>query len=237
MKKLLLIFILAFVLIGCIFQSQLEYEHPLAYEITPFACESQPDSITCGPTSAAMVLSWYGYPHTCQTVQGYTKTKWFEYDGEEIGMTVPEYIVGAMERLGVETKLRHGKLSQLKHFVSQNKPVIVLVRSGEFYLHYCVVIGFDENYITIADPSGGQRRVLPVKHFLGAWQFSTDLEGTAVGYICPVCNGEGSYEWFNFNVSCDLCGGNKRLDPLKTLLKEAGVQPCTMIVPQRSKNE
>lgn len=229
MKKLLLIFLLSGVLSGSIYQFFLEYPHPPSYEINPFPCEAQPDSITCGPTSAAMVLSWYGYPNHCFDVQVYTKTKWFSYEGQEVGLTIPGYLVSGMGRLGVPVQLRNGNLQQLKHYVSQRKPVIVLVRSGELYLHYCVVIGFDEKYIIIADPSGGQRRVLEESKFMGAWGLTHDLDGEEMGYLCPLCGGRGSYTWLG--VSCDLCGGDKRLDAFRSLLKEVGVQSYTMLVP------
>lgn len=233
MKKYLLAFLAAAFITACIYQTFSDISHPDVYENTAFAYEQQPDSITCGPTSAAMLLTWYGQPHTCRTVEPHTMTRWFRYDGQDIGMTPPDYIASALTRFGVPAKLRRGSYDNLQHYVAHRRPVIALVRSGDMTWHYLVVIGYDRDYVYTADPSQGGRRAIPVANFLSAWRFQTDLRGNPAGLTCPVCGGEGRYGWLG--VSCDLCGGAKRIDPLKALLKEADVHPLTMIVPEQGK--
>jgi predicted double-glycine peptidase len=61
--------------------------------------------------------------------------------------------------------------------ISENRPSIVLVRSGEYTWHYVVAIGYDEEGITVADPGWGMRRTLKNEHFHGTWSFATDMSG------------------------------------------------------------
>jgi hypothetical protein len=210
------------------------YNYPPQYEIEGFRFVEQPDHITCGPTSALMLLRRYGKEVELAEVQSQTKTKWLTYKGEPIGLTSPDYISRAVSYFGVSAHLRHGDLSQLKYLVSQRKPVIVLLRSGKLTWHYVVVIGYTHETIITADPSGGYRDELPVKHFLGAWTFLTDMEGTGVVGDCPACRGTGHWLWFDFGPFsiCEVCGGaGKQPDYAGAVVRTAEVYPYTMIIP------
>lgn len=209
-------------------------DHPPAHDISPFPLIAQPDEITCGPTSATMVLAKYGIDRTVSEVEVKTKTKWFRYKGRDIGMTAPEYVATALTQLGVPSSLKGGGLDELKHYVGLGRPVIVLVRSGEYLWHYFVVVGYDEQDVVIADPAGGRRYNMRADSFLGAWAFDFDLDGNPMGGKCAVCGGTG--QWLRLHLGplslCEACDGTGRKpDYIRTLLLAAEIRPMTMIVP------
>ena len=135
--------------------NSLTYPHPSFYQIEDFNYLLQPDGITCGPTSAAMVLNRYGKDVSIDEVKAETKTQWFKRQDEAIGMTSPEYIPIAMKHFGLPASLKRGYINRLKCYVSQGKPCVVLLRSGEILWHYVVVVGYDENSVFVADPGSG----------------------------------------------------------------------------------
>lgn len=155
----------------------LHFSHPPSHEIEGFKYLVQPDGITCGPTSATMLLNRYGRNVTVQQVKHKTKTQWFTHEGKAIGMTSPEYIPIALNHFGVPAKMRRGYLNRLKHYVSQDRPCIVLLRSGNQYWHYVVVIGYDQNSVLVADPGSGHREQINNEAFVGSWSFNTDMRG------------------------------------------------------------
>lgn len=138
---------------------------------------AQPDHITCGPTSATMVLQNYSKNITLNQVKAISKTVWFQYKNEDVGMTTPDFLTMAMEKFGVPSKMTQGNIHLLKYSVSHNKPCIVLVRSGETTWHYFVVIGYNKTTLKIADPAGGQIYTMPQETFLNCWKWTTDTDG------------------------------------------------------------
>lgn len=162
------------------FHGRAERTHPEAHNIHFDTVLAQPDDITCGPTSAAMVLHHYGNKGvSVEEVKAETCTVWFKYGGKDIGMTSPDYIARALRKLGVPSSMKCGNIDTLKHHVAQDRPCIVLVRSGETTWHYFVVYGFTEGKLQIADPSGGQLYEMTSETFLGCWSWATDTEGIA----------------------------------------------------------
>jgi len=95
-------------------------------------------------------------------------------------MTAPDYIPVILKEYGVSAKLRYGRLGKVKHYVSQDRPVIVLLRSGYQTWHYVVVIGYDAEKIIVADPGYGQIEEMPNDHFFMAWDFSGDMDGEKI---------------------------------------------------------
>lgn len=235
MKKYLKYILAAVVLAGMIVPWLFEnYDHPVAHEVNNIEYIEQPDDITCGPTSALMVLKRYGKNVTLDQVKAEAKTQWFTYQGKPIGMTSPDYLARSMTKLGVPSRMRPGTTAKVKHFVSKNRPVIVLVRSSNLTWHYVVVIGYDEHKIVVADPSRGARREMPIQDFESCWAFTTDMDGVPVTNPCGVCAGSGKV--FTLDLGpvflCDVCGGSGRQpDYVGSLLRTADVYPNTMIVP------
>jgi hypothetical protein len=231
--------LLILVAITCLFLYRLWdcYEYPESYEIGGFEYIAQPDGITCGPTSALMVLKRYGHNPTLDEVKSHTKTKWFSYNGKDIGMTSPDYVAIALRHYGVHAKLKRGDMTMLKHYISSDKPCIVLLRSSSVTWHYVVVIGYDDSKIVLADPGGGVRWEIPVDHFKMAWSFTGDMEGNLTTLACPICKGSGKWNSFDLGLLsiCDICGGSGRQpDYLTGILKLADVYSYTIIVPSES---
>lgn len=184
-----------------------ERTHPDEYVINFNSPLKQPDDITCGPTSAAMILNHYGKRVSPDEVKKFSQTVWFTQKGKDIGMTSPDYLPVAMVEFGLSTTMRYGNLDVLKHYIAQNKPCIVLVRSGEKLWHYIVVYGFTPEKLKIADPGRGNLYEMNEKTFIGCWSWETDMRGTCYGntYLC-------------------------------TLLKAMEVYPYTFICPDQSPN-
>jgi len=222
------------------------HEYPSSCELD-FVFIEQPDQITCGPTSATMLLKSYGIDASLEDVKNKTKTEWFKYDGNSIGMTSPEYIPIALKSYGLSARKTRGSLRKVKSLVSQGKPVIVLLRSGLKTWHYVAVIGYDrmptpdpDEYIelvVVADPGYGARRQMTAEVFMGSWDFSTNMKGKSMEQKCGVCKGTGKWTESNFGPlsSCEMCSGTGvGTDVLVELLRAAEVYPQTMIVPSRS---
>lgn len=153
-------------------------EFPKNYTTTNFPLIKQPDQITCGPTSALMLLKYYGQDnYQLNDVKIQSKTHWFNYNGNPIGMTAPDVLTSALNRLGLSCKMIQGNMSKLKYFVSQNRLPIVLLRSGEYTWHYVVVIGYNQEIISIADPGWGKISKLKEDYFEKSWEFTSHMDG------------------------------------------------------------
>jgi ABC-type bacteriocin/lantibiotic exporter with double-glycine peptidase domain len=160
------------------YKSDIFSDGPKKHLVEKFPLIEQPDQITCGPTSALMLLKYYGNDKvTLDQVKSHSKTHWFDYGGDPIGMTAPDVLASALNKLGLPCKMMEGDIPLLKKFISEDRPPIVLVRSGEYTWHYVVAIGYDEEGITVADPGWGMRRTLKNEHFHGTWSFATDMSG------------------------------------------------------------
>jgi hypothetical protein len=211
-------------------------DHPPAHEVAGFEYVTQPDQITCGPTSTLMVLRRYGKTATLAAVEAETKTKWVDYRGTPVGMTSPEYVAAALRHFGVPATLRRGSLDALQHAVSCDRPCVALLRSGPRTWHYVVVTGYTPATIVTADPGDGQRHELPVADFLGAWRFTTDMGGVPQTVPCRACGGTGA--WLGLDIGplakCEVCAGSGRTpDYLAAALRLAEVCPETYIAPAR----
>jgi len=213
------------------FQSFNETPSPSTHNIHEFEkyILTQPDHITCGPTSVTMLLRYYSKNVTLDEVKKETFTEWFRFkDGTNFGMTAPDALRVALHKFGVESRVCRGNISQIKKFISEGKPVIVLVRSSNTTWHYFVVFGYDEKDIRIGDPNLGLSRHMPIPTFLNCWKFSHDMIGNKCNFECPVCDGSGKY----FNIlQCDLCSGKGVIDPMVLALRAADIHSYTMIVP------
>jgi ABC-type bacteriocin/lantibiotic exporter with double-glycine peptidase domain len=137
----------------------------------------QPDDITCGPTSAVMLMRFYGINSSISDVKKKTRTVWYSYDGKDIGMTAPEMIRISLISYGLNAKLNTGNMRDLKNKVSLGKPCIVLVRSWEWGWHYVVVFGYGDGVIYFANPSDGEVDALSYNEFFRAWDWGGDLQG------------------------------------------------------------
>lgn len=177
LKHLLPITAIVVILVLLVIRSFEDDSHPESYTIPDFPLIAQPDNITCGPTCVSMVLKKYGIDATIREISDVAHTEIFEWKGEPIGGTAPEYLKIALDQWGVPCTYRACSLDMLKHYVSQDRPCIALVRSWELGWHFVVVVGYDSEYIEIADPGNGQRYKLTESVFMGCWKFETDMSG------------------------------------------------------------
>lgn len=160
------------------YKSDVFLNGPKTHTVENFPLVEQPDQITCGPTSALMLLKHYGNDTvTLDQVKSHSKTHWFDYGGDPIGMTAPDVLASALNKLGLPCEMMKGSVVHLKEMISKNRPPIVLVRSGEYTWHYVVAMGYNEESIIVADPGWGMRRTLKNEHFYGTWSFTTDMSG------------------------------------------------------------
>ena len=173
-------FLFSLFIMSLILKATTDYSHPESYSVKNFPLLEQPDQITCGPTSCAMLIGHYGYEATVQSVSKETKTKWISYKGEDIGMTSPDYVRIALEKFNIRSKVKTGTLDQLKYYVSQNRLPIVLLRSGEKIWHYVVAIGYNDKEIFLADPAWGEVRKIKNESFLKSWGFAGDMRGNTL---------------------------------------------------------
>lgn len=148
-----------------------------------------------------MILQTYGKNINIDQIKQTAGTVWFQYQGQEVGMTTPDYLELALNEY-LPSKLQPGTIDLLKYEISNNKPCIVLVRSGQLTWHYFVVIGYDVNSFQIINPSDGELKIIAKDIFLNCWSWKTDT----CGRTCP--------------QSC-----------LLNLLKFARIYPYTIICP------
>ena len=149
--------------------------------ISKFPLIKQLDQISCGPVAVTMLLNFYGEEVKVSKVKSKTKTKWFSYKGEEVGMTSPDYIAEALSHYGVYSVVRKSDLDHVKLYVSENRPPICLIRSSKTTWHYVVVVGYnDEETIFLADPVEGKIIMMSQYDFVEAWSFNRDMFGRKI---------------------------------------------------------
>lgn len=69
------------------------------------------------------------------------------------GYVYPKGILKILSEYGLSVKYRRGNLNALKNDLNEGNPIIIMIRTGigENYLHYVPVVGYDEQYIFIAE--------------------------------------------------------------------------------------
>lgn len=189
-----------------------------------FPILKQPDGISCGPTSATMILRYLGHDVEIEEVKKKSKTTWYSSGDTKIGMTAPDVLARAIRSYKVPAMLKTGNLDEIKCRIDENRPVIVLLRSGQTTWHYVVVIKYTEENITVADPAG-YTHSMDEQVFLDAWKFTKDMDGKDVTEACPVCGGDGEVGW----MKCEACNEG-RIDLILMAFILTEIQSCTMII-------
>ncbi|MFB0507843.1 MAG: cysteine peptidase family C39 domain-containing protein [Thermodesulfobacteriota bacterium] len=129
----------------------------------------------CGAKALQTVMEYYGVEMREDELLKELKT-------DRHGTSV-DNMVSVAEKKGFEIYAATGvSLEQLKHFVDQGYPVIVLVQAwAERYMiledwkadyddgHYVVVIGYSGNIVVFEDPSSFRRTWLTEEEFLARW--------------------------------------------------------------------
>ena len=143
---------------------------------------TQPDDITCGPTSTAMILRFYGKNVEVNEIKKITKTVWYSKGDKDFGMTAPELIRICLKKYNLNAKIKTGNIKKLKCVVGSGKPCIVLIRSGEWNWHYVIVIGYDKEMIYYANPTDAEIDALSVDEFDRAWNWTSDIRGRSCSW-------------------------------------------------------
>lgn len=97
-------------------------------------------------------------------------------DGTVAALFLPKNLKTA----GYKSSLLFGNISDLKYHVSRGVPVIALIRLNNYqpYLHYVPVVGYDNEYIYIADSlsymvnsdNESYNRKVPIEEFKELWK-------------------------------------------------------------------
>lgn len=101
----------------------------------------------CSAFSAAYILRHYGVRENGNSLYEVIPNKMSD------GYVYPKGILNLLPRYGFKTKYCAGSIAALKNEVSKGNPVIVMirVRTDKNWLHYVPVVGYDEDYIFIAE--------------------------------------------------------------------------------------
>lgn len=134
-----------------------------------------------GKCECAGFSSAYVYRHLGLEAKGMDTYREMPCKGPK-GYVYCKGIVRLAKRHGFKARLRCGNLNALKNAVAKGNPVIVMLRSklGSTGLHYVPVVGYDEEYIYLADSVSGNRneknphynRKLVVRDFHKLWNIS-----------------------------------------------------------------
>lgn len=206
-------------------------EQPKNHIIADFTHYSkQPDGITCGPACVDMVLRYFDILVPFSSIELNVLTT-ATFRGNTIGFSTPKGVAYGLCQNGVSCKITRGNVYYLKSLVCSGIPPIVLLRSDSDMWHWVVVIGYDREFIIIADPFTGKMEKIKISAFESSWAFSGNMDGGKVGKICPWCGGSG----VKFYLLCDLCFGYGRIDPYNYAIKSAGINSYTIIVPTYAK--
>ena len=141
------------------------------YTLPGFSVFAQPDEISCGPTSASMLLNYYGINAGIGPLKTKAGTTWWDSGGMKVGLTHPANLRDAIVKSGLNVNwYGQGNVATLVNFINAGRPVIVLVRAGRATWHYAVVVGFqnDGQKLLLADPAGGQLWWIQRGNFEGA---------------------------------------------------------------------
>lgn len=99
-----------------------------------------------------------------------------------LGFTPANSNADVLERHGYQAKACHGSIDTLKQRLAGGKPIIVFIRiPGD--THYAVAVGYDEQYIYLADSlaenanasDARYNRVLTIEDFGAVWKTGTLL--------------------------------------------------------------
>lgn len=116
----------------------------------------------CGPTCLRMIFKFHGIEKTEEELAELTKAS--RTDG-----TSPDEIVRVAREFGFQAEYKtRSSIEELRLLIEQGVPPIVDWFSEENG-HYSIVIGIDDEYVTMAEPLTGSTRTLTIKNFLIKW--------------------------------------------------------------------
>lgn len=133
---------------------------------------------SCLPACIRMLLEFYGIAMDEKVLRKSFKTT------TEGGTSWPD-VVNGLREMGIELAyLKNQDLDKLKDLIDQNIPAVVSVdtrKLGDFAhrQHTVVVIGINDDYVTVHDPEKGPDTQLKISQFIDAWK----VRLYRIGYI------------------------------------------------------
>lgn len=126
----------------------------------------------CGANSIMSILIYYGIDTRQEFIMEKAMTT---NDG-----TTPENMVKVLKSYGFNVKSGSLNIKQLKRFIDNDMPVIVLIQAwtedeevdweNDWHDgHYVVAIGYDDDKIIFEDPSSITRVYVPIDEFKKRW--------------------------------------------------------------------
>lgn len=184
---------------------------------------AQPDGHTCGPTSAVMLLKYYGKRSDINTMKSKARTSYFDvkvpgtavkvftFKKSDWGYTNPNHLRNALNDYLMVTKKEGASVQDIASAIQKNRPVIALVRNGMTTFHYFVIVGYEtnrQNQVThwvIVDTDGRAPQRISHSNFMRSWDFEPVdyYTGAKERFECRACKGDGK-AW----TKCVTCSGS-----------------------------
>lgn len=118
----------------------------------------------CGSAALAMTIRYWGKPADAVRIQREL------YSSAEKGIPAAA-IRGYLEDRGFETHVFRGEWQDLRHHLSQGRPLIVCFRpSRKSALHYAVAAGADDDVVALNDPADRKLRKWDRVQFEKSWR-------------------------------------------------------------------
>lgn len=128
----------------------------------------------CAAYSTAYLLRHFGIEAVGEALYPHFPSK------TKAGNIYPKGIRTELRKRGFQTNYYKGNVNSLKYEVSKGTPVIVFIKvhKEHNYLHFVPVVGYDEEYIYLAeslkhlvncDADKGYNRKVPVEEFKKLW--------------------------------------------------------------------
>lgn len=175
--SVLLLVILILVAAFAIFRGYMHLSTPKEYIITSDNYFDYQNRYECSGYASAYALRSLG-----QEADGLELYNRFT-DKNPDGTLAPGYLWENLRAMGYKCSLRIGSMADIKYNVSRGYPVVVLIRVNtiQSYLHYVPIVGYDEDYIYIADSldymvnaeNENYNRKVPVDEFKQLWKTDT----------------------------------------------------------------
>lgn len=139
----------------------------------------QPDGNTCGHTSIAMILEYFGTDKTIEEIEEIVKSIGKQNENSE-GLS-PETIVNVFSKLNVKSYIKNDlSFDEIKAYINTRVPLIIEMQawvddpnkdlSNEWGDgHYNIAIGYTLDYVIFADPYSFYKAYIKYDDLLPRW--------------------------------------------------------------------